>query len=80
MPTAGMNRYMIAPRDAANSQHVQMLEEVARHVQDSPPASAVVARKSGNRLTIDATPQVVDDLRARYGNGLIIEADSPLQY
>jgi hypothetical protein len=78
-----VSHYLIAPRETASSQQQQMLHEIADLVEHIPGASVV--RRHGaagdlQRVTISIPPEKTEELKARFGHGLIIESDEPLKY
>jgi hypothetical protein len=76
-------QFLIAPKETGSSEQQKLLHEFANLVEKLPGAS--VARRHGaggdlERLTMSAPPKQVDELKARFGHGLIIESDEPLKY
>jgi hypothetical protein len=78
-----VSRYLVAPKETGSSKHRELLNEVAGLVEQIHGAS-VMRRRSATgdleQLNISITAEKAEELKARFGHGLIIESDEPLKY
>jgi hypothetical protein len=87
-----VSRYLVAPKEIGNSSQQKMLDDLASIVERLPDASVIRRQRSRplglaggatgdlEQLTISISPGKAEELKARFGHGLIIESDEPVKY
>ena len=78
-----ISQFLVAPKETARPEQQKMLDEIANLVEQTPGASVVRRRGAAGslqRLTISVPAALGEELKARFGQGLIIESDEPLKY